>query len=100
MFARLVSVKCNLNRLEDGVRVWKEKDIPLMKSVKGYKGATLLTDKETGNVISMTVWDTKEDAIADEQSSLHQEQVDMYKDILAEEPVHKYYEISAEDCID
>jgi len=74
--------------------------MPLTESVKGYRGAYLLTDRKAGKVISITLWDSEEDAIADEQSTLHQEQVDMYKGLLMGEPVAQYYEVSAKDKID
>jgi heme-degrading monooxygenase HmoA len=97
MFARLVSAQARSDKINKGIKIWKEKDISLMKSVKGYRRAYLLTDRKTGDIISITFWDSKKDAIADEQSSLHREQVDMYKDIITGEPTHKYYEVSARD---
>ena len=45
----------------------------------------------------MTLWDSEEDAIADEGSELHQKQVDMYKDLLIGEPVAQYFDINAKD---
>ena len=69
----------------------------MMTSVKGYLGAYLLTDRKTGKAISMTLWDREEDAVADEQSALHQEQVDMYTGLFAGEPIHQRYEVSAQD---
>ena len=68
-----------------------------MKSVKGYRGAYLLSDRKAGRAISMTLWDSEEDAIADEQSALHRKQVDMYKDLMTGEPIHQRYEVSAQD---
>jgi len=99
MFARLVSTQVESNKFDEGKTIWKDKDMPLMDSVKGYRGAYLLTDRKTGKVISLTLWDREEDAIADEQSVLHQEQVDMYKGLLIGEPVAQYYEVSAQDRI-
>ena len=99
MFARLVSAQVGIDKLNEGITIWKDKDIPLMESVSGYIGAYLLTDRKTGKVISMTIWDSEVDAIADEQSNLHQKQVDMYKGFLIGEPVTQYYEVSAKDKI-
>ena len=90
MFARLVSANIETNKLKEGITIWKEKDMPLMKSVKGYRGGYLLTNQSKGSVISLTLWDSEEDAIADEQSSLHKEQVGMYDGLLIGEPVCRY----------
>ena len=97
MFARLVSAQVDTDKFNEGISIWKERDMPLMESVKGYRGAYLLTNRKTGKVTSMTIWDSEEDAIADEKSPLHQEQVDMYKDLLIGEPIVQYYEVSVQD---
>jgi heme-degrading monooxygenase HmoA len=97
MFARLVSAQIKNDKLNELIKIWKERDIPAMKSVKGYRGAYLLTDSKTNKGISMTFWDSEEDSIADEQSSLHQKQVDMYKRLLTGEPIHRLYNVSAQD---
>ena len=99
MFARLVLAQVGSDRIGEMITIWKEKDVPLfrMESVKGYRGAHLLTDRKTGKIISITLWDSEEDAIADQQSKLHQKQGDMYRDLLIGEPVRQRYEVSAQD---
>lgn len=99
MFARLVSAQVRIDKQSEVIRIWKWNDIPLMKSVKGYRGAYLLTDPRTGKGISLTLWDSEEDAIADERSALHQKQVDMYKGLFAGKLTHQRYEVSAQDKI-
>ena len=89
MFARLVSGQVRSGKLDELIKIWKEKDIPEMKSVKGYRGAYLLADRKADKGISITLWDSEEDAIADEQSALHQKQLDMYQDIVIGEPVQQ-----------
>ena len=100
MFARLVSAQVATDKIDEGMRIWREKDMPFSKSVKGYRGAYALVDRKTGKVISMTLWDTETDAINDERSALHQKQVDMYKGLLIGEPVTQYLEVAAKDKID
>jgi heme-degrading monooxygenase HmoA len=95
MFARLVSAQVESDNISEGITIWNEKDMPLSESVKGYCGAYLLTDRKTGRVVSLTLWDSEEDAIADEQSELHQRQVEMYKGLLIGEPITQRYEVSS-----
>ena len=100
MFARLVSAQVAIDKIDKGMQIWKEKDIPLSESVKGFRGAYALVDRKTGKVISMTLWDTETDAINDERSTTHQKQVDMYKGLLIGEPVSQYFEVKAKHKID
>ena len=99
MYARLFSAQARSDKLNEVIKIWKEEDIPLMGLVKGYRGAYLFTDRKTGKAISITLWDTEEDAIADEKSALHQKQLDMFKDLWPGEPIHQGYEISAQDKV-
>lgn len=99
MFARLVSGQTSSDKLNETIKTWKEKDIPLMKPVKRYRGALLLTERKTGKAISMTLWDSETDAISDQRSTLHHKQENMYKGLLPGEFVYQLYEVSARDKI-
>ena len=96
----MVSFQVKTDKLDEGIKIWQEQDMPLLKSIKVYNRGYLLSDPKTGKVISMTLWDSEEDAVTDEKSALHQKQVDMYKGLLIGEPIAQYFEVSAKDKID
>ena len=99
MFARVVSAEFRSDKLNEMMDIWKDKDIPLMESVKGYRGAYLLTDRATSKAISITLWDSEEDAIPDGKSALHNKQLNMFKDLMIGEAIHQRYEVSARDKV-
>jgi heme-degrading monooxygenase HmoA len=94
MFARLTIFQAKTDKLDETIKSWKERDIPEHKSEKGFRGAYLLTDRKTGKGVSLTLWDSEEDVIADEQSGLYQKQKDRYKDVFTAPPVREGYEVS------
>jgi len=94
MFARLTIVQVNMDKLDETVKIFEESVIPAAKSQKGYRGAYLLTDPKTGKGISISLWDSEEDAIANEQSAYYQEQVAKFKDFFTAPPVREGYEVS------
>ena len=94
MFARLTMVQIKMDKLDETVKIFDESVTPSMKSQKGYRGAYLLTDRNTGKGISISLWDSEEDAIANEQSGYYQEQVSRFKDIMTAPPVREGYEVS------
>ncbi len=98
MFARLVSGQVVGGKVAQATKIWKEKDFPLKQSEKGYLGGYFLTDSKTGNFISMTLWNTQEDAIAYIKSKRSQSAIDMYKGILDAQQT-QVYEINAQDKI-
>ena len=96
MFARLMIGTRKMDKLDDAVKIYKESIIPVAKSQKGYRGAYLLIDRKTGKGVSMTLWDSEEDCIADEQSGLYQKQKDRYKESFTAPTVREGYEVSAQ----
>jgi len=97
MFARLTIVQMKEDKVGEAINIYKDNVVPAAKSQKGYKGAYLLTDRDTGKGMSITIWDTEEDAAANEQSGHYQEQVGKFKDIFGAPPVREGYEVSVKD---
>ena len=97
MFARLISTLIPNEKLDELIRVWRDLDTPEMKSIKGYREAYLLTNRETGKAISMTLWDSEKDAITNEQNDYIQKQINkFYKDLVTEPLTREGYEVSAQ----
>ncbi len=97
MFARLTIVQMKEGKVGEAINIYKDNVVPASKSQKGYKGSYLLTDSDTGKGMSITIWDTEEDAAANEQSGYYQEQVGRFKDIFGAPPVREGYEVSVQD---
>ena len=97
MFARLTIVQINPEKTEEVRKIYEEGVIPAAKSQKGYCGAYLLSDGKTGKGISITLWDSEEDASANEQTGYYQEQVGRFKDFFTAPPVREGYEIIVKD---
>ena len=97
MFARLTRVQINIDKHDETVKLYEESVVPAAKSQKGYCGAYLMTDRKTGKGVSITLWDSEEDAIANEQSGYYQEQVGKFKDFFTAPPVREGYEVNVRD---
>ncbi len=97
MFARLTLVQVGSDKLDETIKIFREGVIPAAKSQRGYRGAYLLTDRKTGKGVSISLWDSEEDAIANEQSGYYQEQVSKFKDFFTAPPVREGYEVSIQD---
>lgn len=67
MFARHVTVKGSAEHIEEGVQSVREHVIPVLKGCKGFRGQLLLVDREKGEAIGISLWDTEEDMVASEE---------------------------------
>ena len=98
MFARLTTIRINGDRHEEFVKIYKESVIPAAKLQKGYCGAYLLTDRKTNKGILFTIWNSEEDAIANERSSYYQEQIEKFSQLIfSAPPVREGYDVSLRD---
>jgi heme-degrading monooxygenase HmoA len=96
MFARLTIVQGKIDKLDESIKIYEDSIITAAKSQKGFQGAYLLTDPNTGKAISCTIWDSEGDADANEQSGYYQEQLDKLKDFLTAPPVREGYQVSVQ----
>ena len=96
-FARVTMTQSKIESYDEMVKLYSESVVPAAKSQKGYLGILLLTNRETGKSISITIWESEEDAIANEKSGYYQEQVDKFKDYFTAPPVREGYEVSVKD---
>jgi ketosteroid isomerase-like protein/heme-degrading monooxygenase HmoA len=100
MFARLTIAQIKSGKMDELAKVYAEGIVPAAKSQNGYQGAYLLTNEEAGKAISITVWDSEADAIANEQSGYYKEQVAKAAPCFSAAPVREGYEISVANTKD
>jgi heme-degrading monooxygenase HmoA len=97
MFARLTITQSKPEKHDEMVKIYEESVVPAAKSQKGYKGVYMLTDRKTGKGVSISLWDSEEDAIANEQSGYLQEQMAKFKDSFTAPPIQEGYEVVVQD---
>jgi heme-degrading monooxygenase HmoA len=96
MFARIVTIQFKRDTLDEAIKFYRESTIPAAKSQKGFHSVYLLTDSKTSKGISVALWDSEEDIIANEESGWWQGQIDKFKDFFAVPPIREVYEVSAQ----
>ncbi len=94
MFARLSITQIKIDKIDEAIKLFEDSVLPAAKSQKGFRRAYLLTDNKTGKGVSISLWDSEEDAIANEQSGYYQEQIGKFKDLFTAPPVREGYEVS------
>ncbi len=67
MYARHVTVRGSGERIDEGVLAIREQVIPVLRDCKGFRGQLLLVDRDKGEAIGISLWETKEDMLASEE---------------------------------
>ena len=73
MFARIVSGMIQPGRMDEATNAYTAKVLPAAIAQNGFRTATLLSDRNTGKFVAMTVWETEEDLAAGEASGYFRE---------------------------
>ena len=96
MFARLTIFQIKVEMQDEATKVVEDSIMPAAKQQNGFRGAYMLTNQETGKGYFISLWDSKDDAIANEKSGYYQEQLGKVKDFFAAPPSQEGYEVVAQ----
>lgn len=69
MFARVRITSGVPEKIDDGIRHFRENVVASYKDVAGFKGAYLLVNRKNGKVVGITLWDTEDNMRATEKTS-------------------------------
>jgi len=94
MYAILTKVQQDTDRLDDAIKVFEVSVVSAAQIQKGFKGIYLLTDRKTGKAISLSLWESKEDAVDCEQSGYFQAEMNKFKEFCLGPPELESYEVS------
>ena len=93
MHARVTTLQGDANKLEDGIRFFRDQAVPVARQQRGFKGARLLVDRSSGKVQAVTLWESAETAQAAE-SSMSQQRMQGAQTLGAAAPTTEVFEIA------
>ncbi len=97
MYARVVTVHIQPERLDEVISVFRDSISPASKQQPGNRGGYFLTDRKTGKAVSIGLWETEADMLAGETGSTYlQEQVAKVASAFTAAPLTEHYEVSVE----
>ena len=96
MFARFTIVQVNVDKIDEVIKIYEDSVVPAAKSQNGYRSATLFADRKTGKGYSISIWDSEEDAITNEQSGYYKEQVGKFAEFMTAPPIQEGYEVTVQ----
>ncbi len=93
-WARLAKPWFKIDRFAEVLAGLPER-VAAYKAEPGFRGAYLFADRKTGELVSLTLWGSKADSDANENSGAFQATATPYAAMLAKEPVRTYHEVAA-----
>ena len=68
MFARVTTFQGSPDRIDEGVRIFREEMIPWLRDATGFRGWLVLLDRANDKSMGITFWKTEE-AMRDSEAS-------------------------------
>ena len=97
MYARIVTAQVSLEKLNEGIQLWKDSVMPAVKAQKGFKSGRLLVDRKTGKIVTVGLWETEADIQATGEGSVFlNEQLAKFTSLFTAPPVVEHYEVAVE----
>ena len=59
MYARVTTFQGSPDRIEDGLRIFREQATPAVQGQPGFRGAYVLVDRQTGKGLTLSVWESQ-----------------------------------------
>jgi heme-degrading monooxygenase HmoA len=94
--ARVVSMEMLPIDVREAARIYQERVLPAAREQQGFRGALLLTDAETGEGLSVSLWRSEADMHASEASGFYHMKLSELDALFISTPVRKHYEVSAQ----
>jgi heme-degrading monooxygenase HmoA len=92
MIVRLTYISFLPQNLEEAKRIYRDQVVPVVKVQKGNLDCRLLEPMDKSDeYISMTTWETKDDADAYDRSGTYRDLVEKVRKDFAKDPVLKVY---------
>ena len=69
MFASVSTFQGPPDQVDQGVRYAQENIVPTLEEVEGFEGVYLLVDRQSGKVLTITLWESEEAMRASEEEA-------------------------------
>lgn len=91
MYVRQTAFTTSTDNVDTANSVFTEEILPVARAIPGFKGAVALADRSTGDVVSLTLWET-EDAMRASEEQANQMRGEALEKIGAQGPpdVHRF----------
>jgi heme-degrading monooxygenase HmoA len=58
-YCRVVRLKNDPSKVEEGIKLWTQEVLPILKKQKGFEGASLTGSRKSGHGLSVTYWESE-----------------------------------------
>ena len=68
MHVRVTTIQMDPQRIDEAVRQLEERDVPMFRTLDGFRGFTVVADRSSGKVLGTSYWDSEDQMRASEDA--------------------------------
>lgn len=95
MYARLTTFHLRIDKAQEAIDIYESSVIPDAEKQNGFRSACFVLNRNAGKFISITMWDSMQDAVDNSKSGYFQRQVDKLEHLQVDSPEIEGYEVGA-----
>jgi heme-degrading monooxygenase HmoA len=93
MYARMTTAQAKPGGVDEALRIWDEQVMPQLTQQRGYKGFQTCTNRDGNTLLTLTYWETREDADRTLNSDWMRQILGLFANIFAAPPTQEHYEV-------
>ena len=93
MFERTTTMQLKIAFIDEALEIYKNSIVPAAQAQEGLVGLNLFLDRNSGKAISIAIWESEENAKANEESYYYQEQLIKLLSFYAYPPIKEGFEV-------
>jgi heme-degrading monooxygenase HmoA len=94
MFGRMITLEVQPGKIDEAISIYRNAVVPAVRQREGFKGISLLVDRNGHKRMRIVIWETAADTIAGEAGRFLSEQIAKMESTFAAPPVTEHCEVS------
>ena len=95
MYARVTTFNLDISRRQEAVEIYKNSIIPAAEKQEGFRSACFFVNKNAGKFVSITMWESMDNAVANQKSGYFQDQIDKLSHLQVVVPEIEGFDVGA-----
>ncbi len=93
MFARVTTVYIRPELIDKAIKIFEGSIVPAAKKQKGFRSIQWMLHRESGKTMAISVWESEQDAKANEDNQYYQDQLLKLIVTFSTDPIREGFEV-------
>ncbi len=97
MYARVTTAQAKPGSVDEVLRIWDGQVMPQLTQQQGYKGFQTCINRDNNKLITLTYWESREDADRTLNSDWMRQILGLFADVFVGSATQEHYEVAGDE---